>query len=652
MKINGHSVEYRADVDGLRALAIILVVLHHVFPRHLKGGFVGVDVFFVISGYLITGVILKGLECSRFDFLSFYSGRIRRLFPSLLLVIVFSIFIGWIVLLKNEFSELGKHVLGGIGGVANLVYWSEFGYFDVSSAKKPLLHLWSLAVECQFYLFWPFVICLAVKVRRLIFVVSVFVLLSFVMSVFLCDVDPVAGYYFTLSRAWELGVGGLLIVLPKQRPNWWGISGLIGIVMILLSALCFSKYNVFPGYLALVPVVGAALVIDAGVYPRSNWCVQNILTHDGVVMIGNISYPLYLWHWVLLSFLSILKCGDSLAWQRVLAAGFSVVLAWLTWRFWERKIRYRHSGYVVIWLCAGSVLLMLAGCMAWLNKIPVRNSNLESESVILAVSDWEYPPRGFVAEIENGVEIVRGGMGDKCVVFLGDSHVQQYASRISELIKMNSGYSVTFVTLGGCPPIPIKLARDPSHCADVLEVGLREAAKKNVVAVVVGGYWNGYFDPDRPDKSQFAFGDAGKDMSDLSQREIAIDALEGMLSRISKNRRAILILDNPTDAVFNPRAGVSSGGRLLWNYAVVERIDSVRIASWQIELKKKMRASALRANAEAIDPSEYLCRGDTCRGITPLGDPFYKDEHHLRSSQVRRFGSWIDTVMRSVEVRH
>lgn len=644
MGTNLWSEGYRADIDGLRALAIILVVLHHIFPRHLTGGFVGVDVFFVISGYLITGMILKEAALSRLNLIEFYAKRIRRIFPALFLVISFSIIFGWLILLKDEFSVLGKHVVGGVGFVANFIYWNESGYFDALSAQKPLLHLWSLAVEEQFYLFWPLVVYSALRVKRLHIVLPLLVAVSFVVSVVLCDAYPVAGYYSPFSRAWELGIGSLLMIIPKQRPTWWNDVGLLGITMILLSALCYSKYLVFPGYLAILPVVGAALVIDSGSQNSQIWFGRKILANDTFVLVGKISYPLYLWHWVLLAFLSILMCGNSLAWQRTLAGGVSVLLAWLTWHFLERNIRYRQSGQTVVYLCAWGILLIGIGGLAWSNVILVRNSDPGDEKVIRAASDWDYPPEGFIAEKKNDVEIFRGGLGERVVVFLGDSHMQQYAPRISELLKRNSEYSAVFIAQGGCPPIPIKLTRDPSHCADVLNAGMYEIAKKNVVAVVVGGFWNGYFDSGKQDMAQFSFGVADKDMSDSSQREIALNALAGMLVRFSKSHRTILVLDNPTDAMFDPRRRMT-GGRLLRNNAVVNAVDSVAIASWQFELKEKMKTSALKSGAEVVDPSNYLCKGDVCRGITPSGELFYKDEHHLRASQIKKFGIWIDTVM-------
>ncbi|WP_445577643.1 Acyltransferase [Pseudomonas sp. E141] len=208
-------LKYRPDIDGLRAVAVLAVVLYHAFPRDFPGGFIGVDVFFVISGYLITGILIKSLSRDSFSILDFYARRIRRIFPALLLVLFSCLLFGWFFLIDSEFQQLGKHAASGAGFVANLVLWSESGYFDSAAEMKPLLHLWSLGIEEQFYLVWPFVLWLAWQFRRasLALVPVLLFIISFYFSVTMVHVDPVGAFYSPLTRFWELAVGGGWLIL-------------------------------------------------------------------------------------------------------------------------------------------------------------------------------------------------------------------------------------------------------------------------------------------------------------------------------------------------------------------------------------------------------------------------------------------------------
>jgi peptidoglycan/LPS O-acetylase OafA/YrhL len=323
---------YRADVDGLRAVAVILVVVFHAFPQALPGGFVGVDVFFVISGYLITGLILDDQAADKFSFRQFYARRARRILPALALIIAATLAIGWFVLLPAPFTRLGLHAIAGALFFPNLLSWSEAGYFDAAAKAKPLLHLWSLGVEEQFYLVWPALLTglrwLNWRVWPPLLVVSG---VSFVISATEAFSDPAAAFYSPLSRLWELGAGGLLasdgLALPFPQ-----IASLAGLALIVAAAFGITGASSFPGLLALLPVGGAMLVL-AG---RSRILPM-------LATLGLISYPLYLWHWPLLSFLAILNGSNPGIETPVtvsLALVASLALAWATARFVENPIRF------------------------------------------------------------------------------------------------------------------------------------------------------------------------------------------------------------------------------------------------------------------------------------------------------------------------
>jgi peptidoglycan/LPS O-acetylase OafA/YrhL len=321
--------EYRADIDGLRAVAVVLVVAFHAFPTVMPGGFVGVDVFFVISAYLITGLILSDLRSSSFSLAGFYARRARRILPALAVVLAAVLALGWwLGILPAPYQSLGLHAFAGALFFPNLVSWSEVGYFDVAADHKPLLHLWSLGVEEQFYLVWPvLLLILSRRWRWLIVSLSVIVAGSFFYSLYATEYQPAAAFYSPLSRLWELGAGGILASTNWRLKNRF--LSVLGVALIVGSSIALQKTSPFPGALALFPVAGAALVIISG---------SPLLSHKWPVSIGLISYPLYLWHWPLLSFAAM---SDQGSWQaRMAIVATSIVLAALTTAFIERPIRF------------------------------------------------------------------------------------------------------------------------------------------------------------------------------------------------------------------------------------------------------------------------------------------------------------------------
>ena len=337
-------LHYRSDIDGLRAVAVLSVVMYHALPHRLPGGFVGVDVFFVISGFLITGLIDKHLTLGQFSFTDFYVRRVKRIFPALLLVLVATYGFGWWVLLADEFSQLGTHVAGGAGFAANLVLWHEAGYFDNASDTKPLLHLWSLGIEEQFYLLWPCLLWAANRRRwPLLPLVSTLALLSFACNLVGIERDAVATFYAAHTRCWELFAGALLACSLRdgQFPAQLRISSLSGLVLIGASLYLVDDTRAFPGIWALLPVMGTVLVIGAG--PQA-WPNRMLLSARPLVALGLISYPLYLWHWPLLSFARIVGGQAPSVAVRVGAVGIALALAWLTYVLIEVPLRYRLRG--------------------------------------------------------------------------------------------------------------------------------------------------------------------------------------------------------------------------------------------------------------------------------------------------------------------
>ncbi len=366
-QVHSHSISYRADIDGLRALAILPVVLFHAFPNLLPGGFIGVDIFFVISGYLITSILLKDIQIGSYSIKTFYARRVRRIFPALSLVLIFCLALGWIVLTAVEYRDLGKHAAGGAGFIANIMFWKEAGYFDAAGDTKPLLHLWSLGIEEQFYIVWPLLLYFVAKRGwNILGVIAVVAVLSFALNVFRIGVDPSGTFYSPLTRSWELALGAFLAYqtispissLRNFIENYRQYLSTLGLMLILLGFVVINESRAFPGWWALLPALGSALLIAAGPHSMIN---QHVLSQRFLVWVGLISFPLYLWHWPLLSFARVIHSETPPADVRWVLVCLSILLAWLTYLVIERPIRSSQKKRFVIWFLS---LLMLVICLA------------------------------------------------------------------------------------------------------------------------------------------------------------------------------------------------------------------------------------------------------------------------------------------------
>jgi peptidoglycan/LPS O-acetylase OafA/YrhL len=337
---------YRPDIDGLRAVSILLVVGYHAQPWFVPGGFIGVDVFFVISGFLITRIILSQIKANTFSFREFYSRRIRRIFPALIVVLAVTYLIGWFVLLPDALSMLGKSVAASVAFVSNLFQLSQVAYFAPDAAENPLLHLWSLGIEEQFYIFWPPALLFMFGLKRLGVWMAAIAAASFGVSLMIFFGDKDWSFYSPIPRAWELLAGGIVAYYtdaPQREQRRFAqlenVLSTLGILAIIFAAIALNKESSFPGLYALLPVLGAVLIILS---PNSS-VNRTFLSNPQMVLIGLISYPLYLWHWPLLSYLGIVRNGAPNVleiWATVLVA---VVLSWLTFRFVEIPLRRRKN---------------------------------------------------------------------------------------------------------------------------------------------------------------------------------------------------------------------------------------------------------------------------------------------------------------------
>ena len=485
---NTPAIAYRPDIDGLRAFAVLSVVLYHAFPNILRGGFIGVDVFFVISGYLIGWIIMRDLEQERFSFLNFYARRIRRIFPALLVVLATALTIGWFALLPDEYKTLGKHVLGGAAFIDNFFLWQESGYFDISSKLKPLLHLWSLGIEEQFYIIFPLILYLScIKKINFYLIILIFLVLSFITNIYAYEISPTMDFYSPLTRFWELLSGSLLAACVRKRPakriyllidkhiskllwrnsqknNGQSLSlflAALGTTFLIISLTFARSTNPWPAWEAILPVLGASFFIAAG---PINAISKYIFCNRISLFFGKISYPLYLWHWVLLSYLFIIYGGDTnLFYQKTFLIFLAIFLAILTHIFVERPIRFNKQFIMIknYLLCICMLLLSSLGYLVFINEgIYVRFGIKEDFSY---KSNYFNKPNGEMLKyqqkclslypdwtmVEGHICKIQSTIEDLDTILIGDSYVHHL---FPGLVSKNSPHNFGVFPSSGQPP--------------------------------------------------------------------------------------------------------------------------------------------------------------------------------------------------------
>lgn len=616
------NLSYRGDIDGLRAVAVMSVVLYHAFPGLVPGGFIGVDIFFVISGFLISSIIISGAENGNFSFIKFYSNRIKRIFPALILIILFCIFIGWVILLPNELKQLGKHILGSTTFTSNFIYWSEVGYFDRTAETKNLLHLWSLAIEEQYYIFWPIFLTLIYKYAKKFNYILIFLaaITSYIFCVYITSRNPTFGFYSPLSRAWELMLGCLLVYHfkiykgNKLKNNLLSITGLF---LISYSLIFFNNKTIFPGWVALIPALGAYLIILA----KSSAIINSkFLSNKIVIFIGLISYPLYLWHWVIFSNLRIIYGGDIGIFNTIIAIIVSVFLSYATYKYIEYPIRFIYnSKKIIIYLIVLIVMMFSFGGILnsidlnWLRPHIVKFSLEEKKLFGRAEGYKSCSPLNSLKNSDcwtlkrNTNDVVE-------ITLIGDSHAAHFLDGISRSKKLNQNIIVR-VKYGCMPfyPLQLKNGQNYSACGD--EYGMADELNdainnKNLKKVVLSGA-GFYMARQNPENFQAAL-------------YKTLDKLDG------SGKKIYFLVDVPSFS-FDPKECINLrplGSYLTKKKNCTESIEAYRNAQYQY-LKIVEQASLDFKKIRFIDTSQYF--KDEGGNIFAMKDGvlYFNDHTHL-----------------------
>ncbi len=628
-------MKYRHEIDGLRAIAVLPVIFFHAGFESFAGGFIGVDVFFVISGYLITNTIVAELANGEFSMLRFYERRARRILPALYLVILICIPIAWLTLPPDSMKNFAQSVAAISLFSSNFLFWIEQGYFDAASELKPLLHTWSLAVEEQFYLFYPIVLQFLWRrlERKSERVLAVALLLSFAIAQWSIQLSPLAAFYLLPTRAWELLVGALVcIYLLKVKRHQFvrvtnEICGSVGLLLILFSIVTYNRETDFPGVFALAPTLGTALLI---IFATQQTLIGRFLSYKPLVGLGLISYSVYLWHQPLFVFarhMSLEKPNSSLMFVLVLLA---FLLAYLTWRFVEVPFRRRdffEQKLIFRLALAGCVSFLLLGAFGHLKDgfptyEPLRDSKLtDQDFIVIGDSHGGHLVSG-ISSVTTGEVSSRTGMG--CIPF---RNVDRYDSRFT-----------------------------PGECARQINGFLDDVISENPDAIVVlSSMGPVYLDGVPFNGKDFARVDGlgvelitDKSIKDRYKvYEIGLRQTLTELSALS-NPRVVFAIDVPELGIDFGCSNVPKK-RSIGNFDLGDVLDSQAFYKKcfvprqeydeRVKAYKELVRSVVVEFPEVVlfDPSDFFCDREKCKGYDEVFGFLYRDFDHLSESGSRYF---------------
>ena len=637
---DGQLVGYRADVDGLRAVAIVAVLLYHGGFGFAGGGYAGVDVFFVISGYLIASLILAELSAGRFSVLGFYERRIRRLFPALFLVLAACSVAAVCLFLPDELRRFGGSALATSVFASNVFFWLETGYFQTAAEFKPLIHTWSLAVEEQFYLFVPLLLLLGVRRRPAALGrwTAGILVVSLIAGEWAVRAAPSAAFYLTPFRVWELATG-VMLALPRRTaaPNSWTRSAAawLGLGLVIGSVAIFSWQTPFPGLSALAPCAGTALLIWSGT--GGDTAVKRLLSRPPVVYLGLISYSLYLWHWPILSFARYWAVRELSTMETVALLAASVGLAALSWRFVEQPFRARNGVLAGRRLFAAAGAAIAGVCLFGLAAVISQGwpGRLDAETLRLASSNRDRNPRTAECSFLDAGDLLRGKAcrlgaagGAPSFVVWGDSHADALMPAFDQL-ALRHGVSGLYFGRVGCPPLlGVDRPGTGFHCRAFNDAARRAIEESGARTVILVARWRHFSSEPlygREPRVRVVISERGFASSGVADNDrVLMHGLERTLQSLSAYRLFVV-------------AGVPEVG-----YEVPEVLARLRHLGREFDIRPATAAFAerqqpvrsmfdmqrQRSSFTLLQPSRRLCDRRACR-VESDGKPLYWDSHHL-----------------------
>jgi peptidoglycan/LPS O-acetylase OafA/YrhL len=643
-------LKFRKDINGLRAIAVIAVVLFHFNASWLPGGFAGVDVFFVISGFLMTGIIFKGIEHNNFSILNFYVARANRIIPALAVLCFVLLVFGWFYLTPFEYQTLGKHAVSSIGFLSNFVYWKELGYFDARSYEKWLLHTWSLSVEWQFYIIYPLVL---VAMRKFMSVKAVksTILLGVVSGFIFCIIAtykwPTSSFYLLPTRAWEMMLGGVAFLYPFALPDkrkkiveWLGLALIIG------SYVLISKENLWPGYLVIFPVLGSFLIIQA--QRNDSLVTSNIVFQK----LGAWSYSIYLWHWPLVVVIYMFSLNDMFIY---IGIALSILLGFLSNKYIE-KIKFRkhfnslsaYLSYVPLHMI--SIILVMGGVIIISNGF---NSELRLTPAQLIIINGENKDSRTLycgKLIDGDLPDCIYGEGEVKAIIMGDSHARALVEGIGIKAKSFNGSVIDWGlsacnTINGLYSIDVFGRHKDDSCGKLVSKSITRASTefKGIPIIIINRTSQNLFglNEDKYSSPPNRFVDKVFQTRNDAYRDNLVSHMVNTICELSENNPVYLLRPIPELKVHVPKTmfkATLSGND----------IDSVKLPLLEYKVRQKLAykmqdIAVQKCGAKILDPIPYLCDSEYCFGDID-GKPLYFDDDHLNLYGTGVISSVFDEV--------
>ncbi|MFH3480246.1 acyltransferase family protein [Xanthobacter variabilis] len=639
-------MRYRADISGLRALAVLPVVLFHAGFTAVPGGFVGVDVFFVISGYLITTIIASDLDKEGFSLTRFYDRRVRRILPAYVLVAVVTTVAALIILPPAVLARYGEQLRAASVFFANDYFRSKVFYFGPDAHEQPLLHMWSLSIEEQFYLFWPLLLAAFTHPRLkrlrpyLIFGLMAFSLYDSTRNAIL---EPNRAYFNLSGRIWELLLGATLALglLPRiRRPIIAELLAAAGVLMILGASAFFTRQTTFPGAMALIPTLGALFILWAGEQGRVTWAGR-LLSITPLVWVGLISYSLYLWHWPILVFLWLVTGREPSTLMLVAAIAVMLLCSFLSWRFVEAP--FRRSAFssfrsemrsIGIGVCALLILIGVGSILKWTHGLPSRSSAVAEEVERQTKTLWKGTDACLLGSNGRDVpvsdETCRFGSTDPhapLMALWGDSFANHHAPAVDDVAR-DLGFGLVQMTRSGCfsrLPDDKARTRDEKVCNAFRERSLKAIFDNpEIKLVVLGGNWRAAHDP-----------------------EETLASLAAAVKEFTATGRAVVLIAPPV-------AFMTGGGRCVIQQSFLGNspehcgIDAKKWAQHVIPTEQALaRMAEGNPLVRVVIPREHFCDGDQCSPVLN-GKVVMADGGHLNVAGSMVLRDDIDKAVESL----
>lgn len=631
---------FRYDINGLRAYAVALVVLFHFNVIGFSSGFIGVDIFFVISGFLMTSIILKGIESNTFSFLKFYYSRGVRIIPPLFFLCLTLGIIGWFTLTPQELKEYAKYAITSLNFVSNIQFFKELGYFHAANNERLLLHTWSLSVEWQFYIILPILLYLINKIFKNKNILKIFYVLIFLLSLILCikltPTMPTGAFFLLPMRAWEMMSGGLVYLFftnYKPIPKYQTLIELFGFLLIAISVIAFDETILWPSYNAIIPVLGASLILIA-----SNQ--KSILTNNFIAQfLGNISYSVYLWHWPLVFYVNYFEKTYDNLWI-IVGIGLSVLFGWLSYKYIENPSRKFLGNLTLLkgysfGLALITVCSILFGLIFIKDGIPdrlpvnIKDMALIAEKRNLKSGDCHNSDITSLPECKMG----NGKVG---LILIGDSHAESVAKAVQKSMPPN--LSLLDLSISGCPTvINIHHTKNPnSTCAKSINHIIKLIDNYPNTPILLVNRSNVLFHPESDLQIKLRHNHGKMPAPDLyidkpyesyndEHQQIMKNAYTDTLCKFAQNHTVFVTTPTPEYAVNIAKTAVHRTIFGNENPIIISKKQHMDRSSLTYDA---IREASSKCNVKILDTTKYLCDDENCHAEVN-NIPIYFDKDHL-----------------------